>query len=62
MNTKAIFLEQTATAQDFLQELCALTREHLVGIVKGVKEREFFFSTPGGIKTFRVCVTEEKEA
>ena len=60
MQTKEVFQDKTVTATDFTKELCALAREHLIGLVKTVGENEFIFSLPGEIKSFRVCVTEEK--
>ena len=60
MQTKEVFQEKTVTAADFTKELCGLVREHLIGIVQRVEEEGFTFSLPGGVKTFRVCVKEEK--
>ena len=60
MQTKEVFEDKTVTAADLANTLCALTREHLIGLVKTAGDSEFIFSLPGGIKTFRVCVTEEK--
>lgn len=60
MQTKEVFEDKTVTAADFSSELCALAREHLVGLIKTAGESGFIFSLPGEVKTFRVCVTEEK--
>ncbi|MBQ7769561.1 MAG: hypothetical protein IJ373_00045 [Clostridia bacterium] len=62
MKTKEVLQEKTVAVADFTKALCALAQEHLIGLVKTVGENEFIFSLPGGIKTFRLCVTEEKSA
>lgn len=59
MQTKEVVQDKTVTAADFMGELCALAREHLVGLIKAAGEKEFTFSLPGDVKKFRVCVTEE---
>ena len=60
MKTKEVFEDKTVVAADLAKTLCALAREHLVGLIKTAGESEFIFSLPGEVKTFRVCVTEEK--
>ena len=61
MEIKEALQERIVTAADFATMLCALAREQLVGLTKAVGEGEFIFSLPGEVKTFRVCVTEEKK-
>ena len=52
--------DKTVTVEDFTKELCALVREHLVGMVQGVERDGFTFCLPGGSDAFRVGVTMEK--
>ena len=62
MKAKETVQETMVTAADFAKELSGLVREQLVGLVQAAGEQEFVFTLPGGVKAFRVCVTEEKTA
>ena len=60
MQTKDGFQGKMATVEDFTKELCALVREHLVGMVQTVEKDGFTFCLPGKTNAFRIEVTTEK--
>ncbi len=60
MKTKEVLQEKTVTAADCSAMLYTLVREDLIGLVKRTGENDFVFCLPGGMKSFRVCVTEGK--
>ena len=60
MQTKEVFQGKTVTVEDFTKALCALMREHLVGMVQKMEKDGFTFCLPGQTNVFRVGVTMEK--